>query len=230
MPPEMAKFNHLRFFIGACLRLLPAISQEKKKMDTDFIPESIESNIKAKARMFVKKNKLAEVDIADIEQELRIVVVKGLQKYNPELASPDTFCDRIIRNKIKNLARKHYSEKNLMILYAEQLKENDQGNASSRHNALEESMNVDSAISFPLHVADLKSDINALLDKMPEELRSFCMEAAKGLSFNHIAREKKLSKFMLYKKYLTPIRKLCRKFCLHEYLDKSIVLRGPSCV
>ncbi len=199
-------------------------------MDTDFIPESIDSNIKAKARMFVKKNKLAEVDTADIEQELRIVVAKGLQIYNPDLASPDTFCDRIIRNTLKNLAIKHYSEKNLMILYAEQLKEDDSGNASSLHDALEESMNVDFALSFPLHVADLKSDINALLDKLPEELRSFCMEVAKGISLNHIARERKLSKFILYKKYLRPIRKMCRQFCLQEYLDKSIVLKGPSCV
>jgi RNA polymerase sigma factor (sigma-70 family) len=198
-------------------------------MNTTIISESVDSNIKAKARIFAKKNNLGTFEVQDIEQEIFIEVLKGIQSYKPRLASLETYCDRIIQNKIKKLAEKHHSNKNQMIVSAEQLKEDDTGNDSSGHNALEESLSVDFSVSFPLHVAELQSDLKTMLDKLPDELREFCMNLAKGHSLNRIAEKKKLCKYALYKKYVNPLRELCREFHLQEYLDRSAVLRNSSC-
>ena len=67
--------------------------------------------------------KIKGYDAADIAQELRFQLWKKLPLYDPTRASLRTFCNRVMKNHLKNLNKASRRHKRIIQFYQDELKE-----------------------------------------------------------------------------------------------------------
>jgi len=185
------------------------------------IPENVEKNIQAKSKLLAEKLKLNEFDLEDIEQELRMEIIKNISKHEARLGLIETFCDRIIKRKLSKITRTYYAGKNIILRRANHLLEKDSDDnedASSDCYALQ---SVDMAQFLSWDVLNLSRDFSSVLSSLPEKLRRFCQAALTENSLSSAAKLLGISKHSLYKEYIIPLRKICSETNLKDYLDKS---------
>ncbi|MFA7171719.1 MAG: hypothetical protein WC180_07050 [Candidatus Paceibacterota bacterium] len=185
------------------------------------IPENVEKNIQAKSKLLSEKLKLNEFDLEDIEQELRMEIIKNISKHEDRLGSIETFCDRIIKRKLSKITRTYYAGKNIIIRRANHLTECNDNNDDELYSNQDTRSNIDIEQLPFWEALNLRRDFSSVLSRLPEKLKRFCQAVIAEKSLNSAAKSLGLNKHSLYKEYITPLRKICSETNLKDYLDKS---------
>jgi RNA polymerase sigma factor (sigma-70 family) len=171
------------------------------------IDPSIRDLIRLKASKLVRNRRVRNADRDDIEQELILVALRRLPKFNASKGDRLSFLRAVVEKAAANLIRSEQAAKRgqgrTIPLEAEHLEEPVLGREDEE-----------------LSREDLVIDIQDLLGKLPAELRRIA-ELLQSLSPTETARALGLSRGTVYAR-LSEIRSLCERSDLAEYLATSL--------
>lgn len=141
------------------------------------LPEYAMNTIRHKARQLVGNYGYTESDVEDIEQALALDLIERLPRFNPEKASLNTFCARVIDRQISKIVRHRKREKR------DYRRESTHLNAPVGSGGDDESSYVDvfdgganlhhSKVGMPDHEDEtaLRLDVEATIERLPEDLK-----------------------------------------------------------
>lgn len=138
-----------------------------------------ETLIKCKARRLVRRAAFVRSDQEDIEQELRLDLLRRLSSFDPSKATLNTFADRVVRHKIASIIE---ARKAGVRDYRRQCSLNE-ALQNADHKSTERGDTVDQdqvcrRTGPPSHsvedLHDLAVDVDAVLSRLPYRLRDLC--------------------------------------------------------
>jgi RNA polymerase sigma-70 factor (ECF subfamily) len=191
-------------------------------MGVEGIGDYAEKLIKYKAKRLVGRAGFVRSDQEDLEQELRLDLLRRLSSFDPSKATLHTFADRVVRHKIASIieARKagvrDYRRQQWSL--NDPLKTPD-GKPAERGDMLAEDagrLRASDANRPAAERVDLEHDVRALLAGLPPELRGLCRRLMKGTP-TEVERETGTARGTLYESFET-LRRRFEKGRLKEYL------------
>jgi RNA polymerase sigma factor (sigma-70 family) len=129
----------------------------------------------------------------DIRQELWIAINNHLQLFIPAKSSLDTFFRLVLENALKDIRRGFFSNKSIFCRNASDL-----DLCESRMEPQTDDVNR----------AMLIADVRAVIKTLDPIRKSICELLMDGYTMREIAAYHKISVGILYKKHLTPIKKI----------------------
>ena len=187
-------------------------------MDTNKKPYGIndyaEALIHHRAQQLVGNAGYTEDDVEELEQEMRLDLLKRLPKFNPKRATYNTFVTRLIERKICNLIR-HRTQK-VRDYRCEECSLNDTVETDDSKNKKVKRMETITQDEHDLRSGkyrrpaaerlDLRLDISLILSKLPPKLQELA-ELLKTMSITEAARELGISRTTLYSSGLAKLRR-----------------------
>lgn len=140
----------------------------------------VQNMIRFKAREMARQFGLCDADRDDIEQELRLDILKRAERYDSAKSSIATFSNRIITHRIASLIQERQAECRdwrLEISLQEQCPDQNDGEATWE-DFLDGEGNlgpVKTRLSPDHEAADMRMDIAHLLNLLSPEQRAFCL-------------------------------------------------------
>lgn len=178
----------------------------------------ISRNIRFRAARLARSGAVPGLDADDIEQELRLDLIRRARRFDPAKSSFDTFADRIITNRIATLAsstKAMRAERAMQSIHAP-AGEEDGGLALS--DILPEAAALDPVDEFSLkHGPGLKGDVGKLLAALCPTTRQVAI-AVSHLSVSETARALGLHRSTVYER-LGVIRKTAMELGLDGYFE-----------
>ena len=181
-----------------------------------------ENLIKYKARRLVGRAGFVRSDQEDIEQELRLDLLRRLSNFDPNKATLNTFADRVVEHKIASIieARKaglrDYRRQRCSL--NDPLKTPD-GKPAERGDMLDQDatlLRTGGANRPADERIDLRDDIRTVLAGLPPELRRLCRRLMKRTP-TEVERETGTARGTQYESFET-LRRRFEKARLKEYL------------
>ncbi|MDD3045940.1 MAG: hypothetical protein PHF33_10835 [Candidatus Delongbacteria bacterium] len=217
MPPEMAKFNHLRFFIGAHFQSLLAKTLRRFKMHSfnELVNKDIKNMIKLNSVKLAKFCNDPAISSKDMEQEFCLELFRRFPEFQPEKSSFYTFTCHVINNHAswiihKNYARKRGGRNGKVSLYEEEANDD----SDETITLLEQIDGQDAihimggnALSMTDRIERMK-EVRTLIDSLPERLRMACELIMDGKSISETIAELRISRASFYYQTISPLKKL----------------------
>jgi RNA polymerase sigma factor (sigma-70 family) len=154
-----------------------------------YVRESVESLVATTIRQYPMLVNYED----DIRQELWIAINNHLQLFIPAKSSLDTFFRLVLENALKDIRRGFFSNKSIFCRNASDL-----DLCESRMEPQTDDVNR----------AMLIADVRAVIKTLDPIRKSICELLMDGYTMREIAAYHKISVGILYKKYLTPIKKI----------------------
>lgn len=186
------------------------------------IPPSSELYLIFKASQLSRRHAIWGLDRKDIEQEFRLDLLRRLPAYDPEKASPETFCSRLIAHRIAELTRPSLAS--IAGRRTVSINQNVDGDgddvAVSFGENLPESAGIYANETFDVETrTDLKIDIEAFISGLPDDLRE-CAKLLMEHPASYVARICKIHRSTLYAR-IERIRNAAIKVGLHKYIGAT---------
>jgi len=168
--------------------------------------------IKTKARQLVGKGGFTESDVEDIEQELRLDLLKRFPHYDPDRGSLEGFVSGVLDHRIASLLAGRIAKKRDWSRVALSLNEMIPDG---------EGEEVERAATMPADepeadIRDLAFDLAEALAALPPKLRRLCKRLQEA-SVAQIAREEGVSRKTVYA-WIKKVREKLEDQRLQEYL------------
>ena len=177
------------------------------------INDYAETLIHHKARQLVGNAGYTEDDVEELEQEMRLDLLKRLPKFDPSKATYNTFVSRLVERKISNLIRHRTQE--IRDYRCEKCSLNDTVETGDSNNKKVKRMETITQDEHDLRSGkyrrpaaerlDLQLDISMVLSKLPPELRELA-ELLKSMSITEAARELGIPRSTIYSFGLAKLR------------------------
>lgn len=188
----------------------------------------ISRNIRIRAARLARSGAVPGLDADDIEQELRLDLIRRTSNYDPSKASYDTFADRVVANRIATLAsttKAMHAERTIQSIHAPVGDENGEG-ALTLTDVLPEAASLDPIDDFLLaHGPGLRSDVGKLLAALCPATRQVAI-AISHLSISEAARALGLHRSTIYER-LSVIRATALNLGLDEYFNTVPTVAAP---
>ena len=178
------------------------------------INDYAEALIHHKAQQLVGNAGYTEDDVEELEQEMRLDLLKRLPKFNPKRATYNTFVTRLIERKICNLIR-HRTQK-VRDYRCEECSLNDTVETGGSNNRKVKHMETITQDEHDFRSGryrrpaaerlDLQLDISMALSKLPSELQELA-ELLQTRSITEAAQELGIPRSTLYSSGLAKLRR-----------------------
>ncbi len=182
----------------------------------------ISRNIRIRTARLARSGAVPGLDVDDIEQELRLDLIRRAHNFNPEKSSFDTFADRVITNQIATLAsatRAMRAERVMQSLHVH-VGEDEADSGLTLSDVLPETAAIDPVDEFALsHGPGLRGDVAKLLGALCPSSRRVAI-ALSHLSVAEAARVLGLHRSTIYER-LAVIRQTARSLGLHGYFEAA---------
>jgi len=136
-----------------------------------------EKLIQRTARRLVKKLELPKADIEDMEQDLRLELVRRLPAYDPGKSNPATFARMVIQFHAKEIARRHGRPKRCsrlpVISLSEKVSDED-GDVAERAEVITRADDKRLMVHDDTEAIDMAIDVGEAVRRLPEEERELC--------------------------------------------------------
>jgi len=182
----------------------------------------ISRNIRIRAARLARSGTVPGLDVDDIEQELRLDLIRRAHNFNPEKSSFDTFADRVIANQIATLAsatRAMRAERVMQSLHSH-VGEDEADGGLTLSDVLPETAAIDPVDEFAMsHGPGLRGDVAKLLGALcPSSLQVAI--AVSHLSVAEAARVLGLHRSTIYER-LAVIRRTAQSLGLDGYFEAA---------
>lgn len=182
----------------------------------------ISRNIRIRAARLARSGAVPGLDVDDIEQELRLDLIRRVQKFDPTKSSFDTFADRVVANQIATLAsatRAMRAERVMQSLHVH-VGEDEADGGLTLSDVLPETAAIDPVDEFALsHGAGLRGDVAKLLGALCPSSRRVAI-ALSHLSVAEAARALGVHRSTIYAR-LAIIRRTAQSLGLDEYFEAA---------
>ncbi|MBF9055707.1 hypothetical protein HKCCA1065_03680 [Rhodobacterales bacterium HKCCA1065] len=182
----------------------------------------INRNINIRAARLAHSGAAPGLDAEDIAQELREEVLRRAEQFDPDRACFDTFVDRIVKNRIADLARQSQAAKasRKTQSFATPILAQDGHEGLTLADTLSETSPAFGADDFAAtHGAGLKSDVARFLASLCPSSRCIAIAVSQG-SVSDAARILGLHRSTIYER-LSAIRKAAIAMGLDGYFEPS---------
>ena len=180
----------------------------------------ISRNISIRATRLVRSGVVPGLEIDDVEQELRLDLIRRARKYDPTKASFDTFADRIVANRIATLANatKAMQAERTMQSLDTPVGDEEGDDSLTLADVLPETAALHPGDDFAqTHGPGLRGDIAKLLAALCPATRRVAI-AVSHLSVSEAARALRLHRSTIYQ-HLAAIRRTAMDLGLAEYFE-----------
>ena len=188
----------------------------------------ISRNIGIRAARLARSGAVPGVEAEDIEQELRLDLIRRAQNYDPAKASFDTFADRIVANRIASLASATQAMRaeRAMQSFDTPVGGGDSDNGLTLSDVLPETAALDPVDDFShAHGPGLQGDVGKLLAALCPATRRVAI-AVSHLSVAETARALGLHRSSVYER-LASIRETARDLGLGAYFEAGPTVTPP---
>jgi RNA polymerase sigma-70 factor (ECF subfamily) len=192
-------------------------------MGVEDLGEYAERLIKHKAKRLIGRAGFVRSDQADIEQELRLDLLRRLPKFDPSKASLGTFDDRVVRHKIASLVASRKApcrdHRRCRCSLNDPLEDKGGAGPAERGDMVDEDaghLRTGGNSRPPEELVDLRRDIRTVLAGLPPGLRRLCRRLMKETP-TEVERETGTARGTLYEA-IQKIRRRFEKARLREYL------------
>ena len=194
---------------------------EQLRQLTD-LTSRISRNISIRAARLARSGAVPHMDLEDIEQELRLDLIRRAGNFDPAKASFDTFADRVLANRVSSLAsptRALCAERAMQSLDAPVGDDGGEGGLTLS-DVLPETSALDPVDVFSLtHGPGLRGDVGRLLAALCPASRRVAI-AVSHLSVAEAARALGLHRSTVYER-LAAIRQTAVTLGLAAYFEPS---------
>jgi len=186
----------------------------------------ISRNIRIRAARLARTGAVPGLDAEDIEQELRLDLIRRAKNFDPEKSSFDTFADRIVANRVATLAnttRAMRAERAMLCIDAP-VGDADEGLTLS--DVLPEAAALGPVDAFSLtHGPGLRGDVGRLMAALCPATRQVAM-AVGHLSISEAARALGVHRSTVYER-LSRIREIATEMGLDGYFEAAPTVAAP---
>ena len=175
------------------------------------------------ARQLVGQAGYTEDDVEELEQEMRLDLLKRLPKFNPQRATYNTFVSRLVERKICNLIR-HRTQK-IRDYRCEECSLNDEVETGDIANQKVERIETITQDEHDLRSGrynrpaaqrlDRQLDVSMILAKLPPDLQELA-ELLKSMSITEAARKLGIPRSKLYSSHLVRLRQALESLNPHK--------------
>jgi RNA polymerase sigma-70 factor (ECF subfamily) len=186
-------------------------------------------NIRVSAGRLARSGVVPGMDIDDVEQDLRLDLIRRAGKFDPSKASFDTFADRVITHRVADLAKPTHAKaaERCTLSLDEPIGGSDDEEGLCLSEVLPESSALHPADEFSLtHGRDLRRDVSRLFTQLPPAARSVAAALCSG-PVTEAARSLGLHRSTVYQ-HIASIRNAAAALGLQEYLGHQPDSFGPS--
>lgn len=180
----------------------------------------ISRNIRIRAGRLARSGAVPGLDVDDIEQELRLDLIRRAHNFNPEKSSFNTFADRVIKNQIATLAsatRAMRAERVMQSLHSH-VGENEADDGLTLSDILPETAAIHPVDEFALaHAPGLRGDVAKLMNALCPSSRRVAI-ALSHLNIAEAARVLGLHRSTVYDR-LAVIRQTAQSLGLDGYFE-----------
>jgi len=180
-----------------------------------------EKLIRIKARRLVGQAGFVRSDQEDVEQELRLDLLRRLSSFDPSKATLHTFADRVVRHKIASIieARKAGLRDYRRQCSLNETLQNADRKSTERGDTVDQDQ-VYRRTGPPSHSAedlhDLAVDVDAVLSRLPHRLRDLCRRL-RGKTPTEVSQETGIPRGSLYEA-IEELRRRFKDADLEKYL------------
>ena len=175
------------------------------------------------ARQLVGQAGYTEDDVEELEQEMRLDLLKRLPKFNPQRATYNTFVARLVERRVCNLIR-HRTQK-IRDYRREECSLNEVVEPSGHDNKKVELVETITQDEYDLRSGrynrpaaqrlDLQVDVSIVLAKLPPDLQELA-ELLKSMSITEAARKLGIPRSKLYSSHLVRLRQALESLNPHK--------------
>lgn len=178
----------------------------------------ISRNIRFRAARLARSGAVPGLEAEDIEQELRLDLIRRACRFDPAKSSFDTFADRIITNRIATLASSTKAMRAERVMQSIHAPAGEDGGGLALSDILPEAASLDPVDEFSLsHGPGLKGDVGKLLAALCPTTRQVAI-AVSHLTISEAARALGLHRSTVYER-LGVIRKTAMELGLEGYFE-----------
>jgi RNA polymerase sigma-70 factor (ECF subfamily) len=178
-----------------------------------------ENLIRIKARRLAGQAGFVRSDQEDIEQDLRLDLLRRLQKFAPSKAALSTFADRVVRHKVASIIEARKA--GLRDYRRQQCSLNDplktpDGKRAERGDTVDQNEACRRTGRSSRSTEDLANDLSAAVSNLPPDLRDLCRRLM-NQNLTEAAQDAGIPRGTLYES-IQVLRRRFEKAGLKEYL------------
>lgn len=186
----------------------------------------ISRNIRIRAARLARSGTVPGLDAEDIEQELRLDLIRRAQNFDPAKSSFDTFADRIVANRVATLASATAAMRAERAMLCIDAPVGDDDGGLTLSDVLPEAAALDPVDEFSLaHSPGLRGDVGRLLAALCPATRQVAM-AVSQLSISEAARALGVHRSTIYER-LGRIRVIATEMGLDGYFEAAPTVAAP---
>ncbi|MBC7152815.1 MAG: sigma-70 family RNA polymerase sigma factor [Rhizobium sp.] len=186
----------------------------------------ISRNIRVRAARLARSGAVPGLDAEDIEQELRLDLIRRAKNFDPAKSSFDTFADRIVANRVATLASATAAMRAERAMLCIDAPVGDDDGGLTLSDVLPEAAALDPVDAFSIaHGPDLRGDVGRLLAALCPATRQVAM-AVSQLSISEAARALGVHRSTIYER-LGRIREIATEMGLDGYFEAAPTVAAP---
>ncbi|GHE00979.1 hypothetical protein U879_13435 [Defluviimonas sp. 20V17] len=186
----------------------------------------ISRNIRIRAARLARSGAVPGLDAEDIEQELRLDLIRRARNFDPAKSSFDTFADRIVANRVATLASATAAMRAERAMLCIDAPVGDDNEGLTLSDVLPEAAALDPVDAFSLaHGPGLRGDVGRLLAALCPATRQVAM-AVSQLSISEAARALGVHRSTIYER-LSRIREIATEMGLDGYFEAAPTVAAP---
>ncbi|SHF40469.1 RNA polymerase sigma factor, sigma-70 family [Ruegeria intermedia] len=186
----------------------------------------ISRNIRIRAARLARSGAVPGLDAEDIEQELRLDLIRRAKNFDPAKSSFDTFADRIVANRVATLASATAAMRAERAMLCIDAPVGDDDGGLTLSDVLPEAAALDPVDEFLIaHGPGLRGDVGRLLAALCPATRQVAM-AVSQLSISEAARALGVHRSTIYER-LGRIRAIATEMGLDGYFEAAPTVAAP---
>lgn len=186
----------------------------------------ISRNIRIRSARLARSGAVPGLDAEDIEQELRLDLIRRARNFDPAKSSFDTFADRIVANRVATLASATAAMRAERAVLCIDAPVGDDDGGLTLADVLPEAAALDPVDEFSLtHGPGLRGDVGRLLAALCPATRQVAM-AVSQLSISEAACALGVHRSTIYER-LSRIRVIATEMGLDGYFEVAPTVAAP---
>ncbi|GAB4276010.1 MAG: hypothetical protein Kow0013_29900 [Pararhodobacter sp.] len=186
----------------------------------------ISRNIRIRAARLARSGAVPGLDAEDIEQELRLDLIRRAQNFDPAKSSFDTFADRVVANRVATLASATAAMRAERAMLRLDAPVGDDDGGLTLSDVLPEAAALDPVDEFSLaHGPGLRGDVGKLLEALCPATRRVAISVSQ-LSVSEAARALGVHRSTIYER-LSRIREIATEMGLDGYFETAPTVAAP---
>ena len=172
-----------------------------------------------KIKKLIKTGLFSDADAPDLQQQMLIILWKEWDKYDKTKASPVTFARNILNNREKNIIDKESRiRKKNGIIDSLDAEINEDGDTLADFISSDSYYTtIGNQARSKIDVEELKECVIEAIKQLDKDQQRFCYDILVGKTISDIARESKVCRMTIYKRYIYPIRSIFRDLNLDDF-------------